>query len=197
MTMKRHLGKLGWFLAIGVMGLTATTQDAEAKDDKEIAGWRVEGSGTGIVDGQRYSIYNLDQKLYWGYKDRMGANMGWDGTPNNGMMIKRKSGGNAPLKCGEVFALFIEKEWVIYEKQSFGINISSRSKLTNDAWYQWKFTNCTDGETIQLNKSVTLTNTVENDCLVGCKRVAGWNGCWCDDTVSVRGKNYRRADAPR
>jgi hypothetical protein len=161
-----------------------------------MAGWIVEGSGTGIVEGQMYSLKNLDQGGYLAYQDRAGANFGWKSSANNAMKIKRKTG-SGPIKCGEVFALFIEKEWMIYDKQNFGINLSSRSQLAKDEWYQWKFTGCTDGAVIQLNQNVTLTNTVENDSLVGCKRTIGVNMCWANDVVTVRGKNYRKADVPR
>jgi hypothetical protein len=192
-SMKRHLVKLVWVAALGLAGLTST-KDAEAK---EMNGWRIEGSGSQLMENQKYSIFNLDQNAYWGYKDRAGANFGWDSAPNNGMMVKRKTAGSGPIKCGEIFAIFIEKEWVIREGQTTGISLSSRTKLAQDAWYQWKFTNCKDGDPVALNKEVTLTNTVEQDAIVGCKRVWGVNLCWADDVVTVRGKNYRRADAPR
>lgn len=191
--MKRSLARLGGVAAMG-LSVVAVAGDVSARD---MDGWRIEGSGTGIVEGQKYSLYNLDQTAYLGFKDRTGANLGWDGTANNGFVVNRKGNGTGPIKCGEVFAFFVEKEWIIYEKQRFGINLSSRTKLANDAWYQWKFTSCKDGEVINLNQPVTLTNTVENDSLVGCKRATGVNLCWADDVATVRGKNYRKADIPR
>ncbi|NOU29456.1 MAG: hypothetical protein HOO96_16250 [Polyangiaceae bacterium] len=188
--MKKQL--LGFGLALGVAGALGVS-DADAKE-RELAGWRVEGTGTGIVDGQKYSLFNLDQKGYAKMQDRAGLNLGWTPSANNAMAIKHK--GSGPLKCGEVFALFVEKEWLMYDKQRFGINLSSRTQL-KDEYYQWKFTSCTEGEVIQLNTPVTLTNTKENDCLVGAKRAIGVNVAWCDDTTTVRGKNYRSADVPR
>jgi len=192
--MKTHLVKLVVVTALGLAGSLTSSRDAEAR---EMGGWRIEGSGSQLMENQRYSIYNLDQTSYWGFKDRAGANLGWDSSPNNGMMVKRKNGGSGPVKCGEVFGIFIEKEWVIYEEQRLSINLSTRTKLAQDAWYQWKFTNCKDGEPVALNQTVTLTNTRENDSLVGCKRALGVNLCWADDVITVRGKNYRKADAPR
>jgi len=175
------------------LGMALATRDALAKD---MAGWVVEGSGTGIVEGQKYSIKNLDQGGYLRYQDRTGANFGWTGNANQAMQVKRKTAGSGPIKCGEVFALFIEKEWMIHDSQRFGINISSRTQLNKDEYYQWKFTGCKDGDVVPLHANVTLTNTVTNDSLVGCKRAIGVNMCWADDTATVRGKVYRKADVP-
>jgi hypothetical protein len=188
--MKKHL--LGLGLALGVASFLAVG-DASAKD---MAGWKVQGSGSGIVDGQKYSLQNLGTGSFLGYQDRTGANFGWDGTANSGMKIARKSGGTSPLKCGEVFALFIEKEWMIYGKQTFGINLTSRTQLNNDDYYQWKFS-CPEGQTVQLNQNVVLVNLKTNDSLVQCTRALGVNMCWADDVATVRGKNYRKADVPR
>src|SRR5689334_14947566 len=101
-------------------------KDASAK---EMAGWIVQGSGTGIVDGQKYSLKRSDENSWLRYQSRTGANFGWEGSANSAMVIKRKGGGSGPLKCGEVFGLFIEKEWMIHDHQTFGINISSRTQL--------------------------------------------------------------------
>lgn len=91
---------------LSFLTLLLTTQVAFAKN---MVGWKVKGSGSGIVEGKLYSLYNLDQKSHLGYQDRRGANLGWDSQPNSGMKIKRQSGSGA-IKCGENFALFIEKE---------------------------------------------------------------------------------------
>lgn len=176
---------------LSFLALMLTTEIASAKN---IAGWIVKGSGSGIVEGQKYSLYNLDQKSHLGYKDRRGANLGWDSQPNSGMKIKRQSGSGA-IKCGEPFALFIEKEWLVYEKQTTGINISTRTQLTDDR-YQWKFSDCQTGQVIPLNQPVTLTNTVENDSLVGCKRIWGVNLCWANTVFSYQGKNYHKDAIP-
>lgn len=178
------------------MGLATVLLSTELALAKEMHGWRVEGSGTGIVEGQNYNLYNLDQKGYLGYQDRRGANLGWDKSPNRGMKLKRKSPGSGAIRCGEPFALFIEKEWIIYDKQTTGINLSSRTQLADDR-YQWKFTNCQANEVIQLNQPVTLTNTVENDSVVGCKRVWGVNLCWANTVISFRGSNYHKDVLPR
>ncbi|MBD1821616.1 hypothetical protein H6F51_03760 [Cyanobacteria bacterium FACHB-DQ100] len=177
-------------------GLATVLLSTELTLAKEMQGWKVEGSGTGIVEGQNYSLYNLDQKGYLGYQDRRGANLGWDKSPNQGMKLKRKSPGRGAIKCGELFALFVEKEWIIYEKQTTGINLSSRTQLADDR-YQWKFTNCQANDVIQLNQPVTLTNTVENDSVVGCKRVWGVNLCWANTVFSFRGSNYHKDVVPR
>ncbi|BAZ06608.1 hypothetical protein [Calothrix sp. NIES-3974] len=176
---------------LSFLTLLMTTQVTSAKD---MVGWKVMGNGSGIVEGQKYSLYNLDQKDYLGYKDRRGANLGWDSQPNSGMKIKRQSGSGA-IKCGEKFALFIEKEWVIYDQQTTGINLSTRTQLADDR-YQWKFSNCQSGEVIQLNKPVTLVNTVENDSVVGCKRVWGVNLCWADTVFTYDAQNYHKDAIP-
>lgn len=184
---------LGLGLAFGVAALLGTS-DASAV---EMMGWRVQGSGAGIVEGQKYSFYNIDQGNYLGYQDRAGGNFGWDRAANNGMMVKRKDPGSGPIKCGEVVAIFIEKEWMIYGRQDYGINLTSRTKLDRDEYYQWKFSGCPSGQPVPMNGNITLTNTVANDSLVGCKRALGANICWAADVVSLRGKNYRRADVPK
>lgn len=184
--------KIKHFLVpLSFLALLLTTEIASAK---EMAGWIVKGSGSGIVEGQKYSLFNLDQKSHLGYKDRRGANLGWDTQPNSGMKIKRQSGSGA-IKCGETFALFIEKEWLIHEKQTTGINISTRTQLADDR-FQWKFTGCQTGQVIPLNQSVTLTNTVANDSVVGCKRIWGVNLCWADTVFSYDGKNYHKDAIP-
>ncbi len=99
--MNKHFVKLGLVAAMGLLGAVVTTE-ADAKD---MVGWRVEGSGANIVPGQGYSLYNLDRGGYLGWKDRTGANLELEGKANGGVVFKRK-GGDGPLKCGEVFALF-------------------------------------------------------------------------------------------
>jgi len=173
-------------------GLAAQTASA-----KELAGWRVVGSGTGIVEGQMYSLFNLDQNAYLEYKDRAGVNLGWSSRPNDGVKVKRQSPGDGPIKCGEVFALFIQKEWLIHEKQPAGINMSSRTQLAKNDWYQWKFANCNAGDVIPLDRPVTITNTVENDSVVGGKRLWGVNLCWANTVISFRGKNYHKDAVPK
>jgi hypothetical protein len=51
-SMKRHLVKLVWVTALGLAGLTST-RDAEAK---EMAGWRIDGSGTQLMENQKYVL---------------------------------------------------------------------------------------------------------------------------------------------
>jgi hypothetical protein len=183
-------------LGLGLMLGTASFLGAGSAGAKEMAGWQVRGSGAGIVDGQSYNLFNTDQANYLRYGDRWGANYKWEATANNRMKISRKGGGTGPLKCGEVFALFIEKAWVIHERQEYGINLSSREAGPNESHYQWQFS-CPAGQTVALNESLTLTSTVTKDALVGCERALGVNVCWANDTVTLRDRNYRKADAPR
>jgi hypothetical protein len=83
----------------------------------------------------------------------------------------------------------------MYEKQTFGINISTRTKLNNPGWYQWKFTNCGGGESVvQLNRPISLVNTQTGATVVGCERMVGVNLCWAEDVITFRGKNYRKED---
>ena len=180
-------GRLALGLSVGVAALLAVTDVAA----REMTGWRVVGSGpAGIVEGQRYSLYNLDQRDYLRYRDRSGANLGWSSAANHAMRVKRQSG-TGPIKCGEVFALFIEKEWILYGKQTTGINLTSRTQQTDEA-FQWKFGGCQSGQVIGRDQAVTLVNIKGADSVVGCKRVWGVNLCWADTTVTVRGQNYHR-----
>jgi hypothetical protein len=163
-----------------------------AEEALEMDGWIFSGDGAGIHEGQKYSMYNTDQKAFLVMQERRGANLGWKGSAPSNIVIKRQSG-SGPLKCGDIFAFQVDgKEWVMYDHQTFGINLSTRTKLTNPAWYQWKFTSCAPGAMIPLNTPVSLTNTVENDALVGCKRAWGVNMCWANDVKTVLGLNYRR-----
>lgn len=150
--------------------------------------WIVKGGGP-IIDGKTFSLQSADQGGYLRYKDRKGVNLGWTSGANNFMHIERASGGNQPLKCGEPFALFIEKEYIIYEKQLFGINLSSRTR--NNGYYQWKF-ECGSGE-VPTNQPLTLKNG--DSPIVGCRRVAGVNICWSEDVITLPGiGNVREAD---
>jgi hypothetical protein len=158
-------------------------------------GWKIEGSNGNLLEGQKYSLLNTDQKSYLRYQDRTGANLGWSGNPNNFMMVKREKSSTAPIKCEEPIGLFIEKEWLIHEEQTFGINISTRTKLNNSGWYQWKFTNCGGSENVvKLNQPISLVNTKTGATVVGCKRLVGVNLCWAEDIITFRGKNYRKED---
>ena len=152
------------------------TQTAFATGSKD---WIIKGTGSNIYEGRRYDMLSVDQNAYLKYQDRTGANFGWSNYLGGYMQIKRQYPSSAPLKCGETFALFVDKEWAIYEKQTYGINLSSRTRLTDPRWYQWRFANCGGyGTPISLNQRVTLVNNVANDAVVGCKRVAGVNLCW-------------------
>lgn len=183
--------KLGMVAAMGLVG-AMVAGEASAR---EVAGWKVEGSGAGVQEGAKYKLFNLDQASRIAFADRWGANWGWKSGTGPNVVFKKKDGGGA-IKCGDVFALMIDNRAMVYQKQDWGINLSDRTKLDKDEYYQWKFTGCTAGAPIPLNANVNLTNTVENDTLVGCKRAKGVNLCWSDDMKTVRGKNYRTADAP-
>jgi hypothetical protein len=164
---------------------------------KEMKGWIISGEGEGILEGQQYNLYNTDQKGYLLEKNRMGANLGWGAKENHYMRVQRITPGTGPIKCGETVGVFIEKEYIIYDKQTFGINMSTRTKLDpNDTAHQWQFTNCkTEGAVVPLNTPVGLFSLKEKDALVGCKRVKGVNLCWAEDIRIHKGKNYRIADA--
>jgi hypothetical protein len=153
----------------------------------EVEGWKISGgSGSGIADGTGYNLYNIDQKNFLDGKDRWGANLGWTKNAPKNVEIRRKPGtGSGPLKCGELFAFKVDNEWVIYGKQNFGINLTSRKQLDDNA-YQWKITKCSAGQPVAKDAAISLTNTKENDALVGCKRPAGVNLAWSND-VEMRG----------
>ncbi|MBK8455433.1 MAG: hypothetical protein WAQ53_15610 [Thiofilum sp.] len=174
-------------LVASIALLTVFTSVAQAGNP---ADWIIEGNGS-LVDGARFSLRSEDQGSYLRYQDRAGVNLGWSNGANNFMRIERASGGNNPLQCGEPFALFIEKEYIIYEKQNIGINLSSRTRNKN--YYQWKF-DCGGGP-VPTNAPLKLTNG--NSAIVGCKRIAGVNICWAGDVITYKGKNYRLADACR
>jgi hypothetical protein len=164
---------------------------------KEVKGWIVSGSGQGIVEGQKYSLYNTDQRLYLQEQDRWGANLGWTDKQNMFMKVQRITPGSGPIKCGELVGVFIEKEWMIHERQDYGINVSTRTKLDpNNAAHKWQFTNCkAQGDMVPLNTPIGLFSMNAGDSMIGCKRVAGVNACWADDVMTFKGKNYRKADA--
>jgi hypothetical protein len=185
-------GKLFSVGAALVLAMTTFYNAALAGDP--INGWSIKGDGSTLLEGKRYSFLNTDQKSYLRYQDRTGANLGWSANPNNFMMVKRENSSAAPIKCEEPIGLFIEKEWLMYEKQTFGINISTRTKLNNPAWYQWKFTNCDGNGVVNLDRPISLVNTKTGATVLGCKRLVGVNLCWAEDVITFRGKNYRKAD---
>jgi hypothetical protein len=193
--MNFKLNKFGNKVSI-FLALIITTLGCNSAWADSTSGWIVKGNGGGIVEGQTYSLFNTDQKSYLRYKDRTGANLGWSSDPNNNFMkVKRQTPSNQPLKCEEKFGLFIEKEWPMYDKQNYGINLSTRTSLSNPSWYQWQFKNCGGpGAFVNLNRPVELFNTAGNMTLVGCERVNGVNLCWTEDVVTFRGQNYRKSD---
>jgi hypothetical protein len=180
--------------AVLFLGVIATVLSAESAFARDLPGWQVRGVGPSIVEGSTYSLYNTDQDRYLQEQDRDGANLGWEVAPNRAMKIKRQSG-VGPLRCGETFALFVEKEWVVYGAQTTGINLTTRTQLAADR-YQWQFSGCVPGAIIGLNQSITLKNTVAKDSVVGCKRVWGINLCWTNTTFSWKGKNYHTGAIP-
>lgn len=183
--------KASIFLALIMTALGGNSAFA----DISMTGWIVKGNGGGIVEGKNYSLFNTDQKEYLRYQDRSGGNLGWSKNANNFMRVQRQTPSNQPIKCEEKFGLFIEKEWPMYETQTYGINLSTRTKLANSEWYQWKFQNCgSAGSPVNLNQPVSLVNTAANMTVVGCERLVGVNLCWTEDVVTFRGKNYRKAD---
>lgn len=153
------------------------------------ADWIVKGEGS-IIDGKRFSLCSEDQGGCLRIKERPGANIGWTSGENDFMRIERSSGGDQPLKCGENFAIFIEKEYLIDEVQNFGINLSSRTK--NKGYYQWTF-DCGDGE-VPTNQVIALRNN-NHSPIVGCKRVNGVNLCFSGDVRTLPSVgNVRTAD---
>jgi hypothetical protein len=167
------LGVCAW---LATMGASTTASAGEAE------GWKITGGPDGgIVDGSGYNLFNINEKSFLDGKDRWGANLGWNKSEQKNVEIRRKPGsGSGPLKCGELFAFKVDKEWVIYGKQNIGINLTSRSKF-DDSAYQWKITKCTAGQPVPKDAPISLTNTKENDALVGCKRPAGVNLAWAND----------------
>jgi hypothetical protein len=166
---------------------------AQARD---LAGWFVKGSGTEIIDGQSYSLFNTDQKLHLKWKDRPGFNAGWDTAPNNTIKFKRKSG-SGPIQCGEPIAISFGGTYMFWGEQPIGTGIKLTSdKKIKDSYYQWIF-KCQDGTPVPLNKPVILHNTVEKDSVVGARRTWGVNLAWADDVYTIFGENWRIEDVPK
>lgn len=164
---------------------------ASAAEAKDVVGWKVVGAGSTVTEGASYSLYNLDQKAYSVHDDRTGLNWGWSSQAKGNIVFRRKAGGGGPLKCGETFALYDGKEFLMKDSQNCGIGLSTRTKV-NDAYYQWKFA-CAAGQSVPTNQPLTLVNTVANDSVVGAKRACGVNLCWGGDAQAVGGKNYCKA----
>lgn len=171
------------FLAVATVGGRAEAKEAE--------GWKISGGSEGaITSGTGYDLYNIDQKNFLDYKDRWGANLGWQGTPQKNIEIKVKSGG--ALKCGDLFAIKVDNEWLKHGKQKVGINITSTKSFSDDL-YQWKVTKCTAGQLVPKDQPISLTNTKTNDAVVGCKRPAGVNLAWANDVTTKAGYCVRTA----
>ncbi len=178
-------------LGLGITTVCALALSNSEADARDMSGWKFSGgSGSTISAGSGYNMYNTDQRLYLDDKDRAGANLGWSSSPQKNVELKKKTG-SGPITCGELFAIKVDKEFVMYDKQTVGINLSTRTTYS-DEWAQWKFSSCTAGQPVPLNQSVTLVNTRAVDSLVGCKRAAGVNLCWAGDVLSAGGKNIRK-----
>jgi hypothetical protein len=190
-----HFNTRKFFSVNALLVLATTMFCSPSLADNSMKGWIIKGNSSNVLEGSRYSLFNTDQKDHLRYKDRTGANLGWSKDPNDFMKFRRQNPSAAPLKCEEPIGLFIEKEWLIHEKQTFGINISTRTKLNNPDWYQWKFTNCgASGSTVNLNQAVSLVNVKTGTAVVGCERTFGVNLCWAEDVVTFKGQNYRKGD---
>lgn len=191
------------FVIFGCLFSAINLFSAGPSEAKEMIGWEVRSAaasgtanGAPLYEARTYSFYNRDQKLYLGYQDRAGANLGWDAARNNGFVIKRKQPNSGPLRCGEIFAISIEGAWVTYESQTTGINLTTHKRpvgyVDSDAWYQWTVSYCRSGQVIFADSPISITNTVARDAFVGCKRLWGVNLCWADTTVTVMNLNYHK-----
>jgi hypothetical protein len=189
-SINRRSSSLICLLTLFGMALAVSTAHADP-------GWKVVGDGNGIIEGQTYSFYNIDQGLYLKWKDRKpGANLAWDGQPNNRMKVKRtKAGGSGPLKCGEPFYLQIDKSYVGYTKQPTGMNLTTNPTPKDDSstsTWTWDFSNstCSAGDVVPLNTPLTWKRAVGKDPIEGCDRLHGVNLCWSSDIKRINGKNY-------
>lgn len=179
-------------LGLSVLAMGASfAGSAEAKESGSGA-WEFRGSGSGLVEGAKYTMHssNLGWNLYW--KDAVGVNARFSSTVTNNIKLKRKSG-SGPIKCGELFAIqFAASEnasytHLHYGHQTLGINLTS-DVTYKDEYAQWKFTNCQEGSVIAPNSKVTLTNTKANDTLMGALRPGVADLAWASDVVCVAGK---------
>lgn len=179
-----------------VMFTSFTANAALPPRNYSMAGWIATGVGSGIYENVRYNLWNLNQRAFLRYQDRWGANLAWTNlNPNYYMKVKRLRPSTGPIKCGEPFALFIQKEWFIYGKQAYGVNLTSSAKLSSPSMYQWRFTKCgANGIADLRSEFLTLVNNVNNTSLVGCTRTFGVNLCWSNDVVQFKSKNYRYQD---
>lgn len=173
------------------LAFATTAGSAEAK---EAEGWKISGGPDGastITSGTGYNFYNIDQKLFLDYKDRAGANLGWQGKAQKNVEIRRKDGAGT-LKCGDLFAFKVDGEWIKHGHQYTGINLTS-SKAFSDDLFQWKITKCTAGSEVKKDQPISLTNTKANDAVVGCKRPLGVNLAWAEDVETKFGVCVRTA----
>jgi hypothetical protein len=183
-------------MLLTLVGLVLTVSTAHADP-----GWKVVGDGNGIMEGQTYSFYNIDQGRYLKWKDRKrGANLAWDGQPNNRMKVKRIKQSSGPLKCGEPFYLQIDQSYVGYAKQPIGINLTTDPTPKDDSstsTWTWDFSNstCSEGDVVPLNTPLTWKRAVGKDPIEGCERLAGVNLCWSSDIKRINGKNYNKTEA--
>jgi hypothetical protein len=204
-TITNHNGKrrikyaLHLTVMLGLLFTVSTRQEAEAGRvlAADQAGWKVVGEGEGILEGKKYSFYNLDQHRYLRYGERKGFNAKWDKDPNEEMEVKRIDAGDGPIKCGEPFGLFIGKEWVTYKNDPFtqGIGLEMNGEFGKGD-YKWSFSKCKEGEIVRLNQPVAWKRAEGKDPIVGCKRLFGVNLCWYSDTRKVDGKNYHEDIIP-
>jgi hypothetical protein len=190
-----HINTNKFFSINALIVLASTMFCSPSLADSSMKGWTIIGNGRNVLEGSKFSLYNTDRSAFLRYKDRTGANLGWSKNPNDFMKFQREVSSTEPLKCEETIALYAEKEWLIYEKQTFGINISTRTKIKQPDSFQWKFTNCgASGSAISLNQPVSLVNIKTGTAVVGCERTVGVNLCWAEDVATYKDKNYRKGD---
>lgn len=186
---------------LGVLGLLGFAQPAGAGD---VANWELTGcEGGAVTSGAKCNLKNQKSGQCLVFDHNMGqTDWSFRGCGSPDVSFVNKGGG--PIKCGEVVALKMGKEF--YRKcvnpQTVGINVCSDAASspqdhingTNATHWDWKIVGCPDGQPVPVDKPIVLHNIARNDSIVFAKRPSKvTDTCWAnsikfDQCVSVRDK---------
>ena len=124
------------------------------------------------------------------YDDRLGVNLNWTSSlSTNNVRLLRQAGAGA-IRYGDIVSVGVQDgsnwEYLVYESQNVGINITSK---TNRPQFNWRFEGGTVGAEVGAGTAVRLVNLTNSQAVVYCPRPAGVNLAWrnnCNKTPAGR-----------
>lgn len=132
-----------------------------------------------LAHGVVTKMFNSHIKSHIKYEDRTGVNLAWLANPPNHNVQLLRQAGAGRLTYGDTLAIGVKDgsnyEYLFYDEQNFGINVSSRKNVPQ---YNWSLAGKTAGTLVQSGDRVRILNKTNNKFMVYCKRPVGINLAW-------------------